>query len=250
MVVNAAAAIAVAGVVGVDLPAALDALATATVSGMRMEVTTAPSGATIVNDAYNANPTSMHAALAALAAMDADRRVAVLGLMGEIDDPGPAHREVARRAADLGLELIVVGTDLYGVEPSDDPVGAWARRPRRRRPREGQSLRRPRAGGRRTAQSRRDAFVGVNGSPPSSTDRNADSGSRRRSTHQARNSANAAPKPSTARAPIHSITTPNRRLPIGTVPPNTMNHSGITVARSVFFMFSWNVVVIAVAVMK
>jgi UDP-N-acetylmuramoyl-tripeptide--D-alanyl-D-alanine ligase len=124
MVTNAAAAIAVAGVVGVDLPAALDALATATVSGMRMEVTTAPSGATIVNDAYNANPTSMHAALAALAAMDADRRVAVLGLMGEIDDPGPAHRDVALRAADLGLELIVVGTDLYGIEPNDDPIGA------------------------------------------------------------------------------------------------------------------------------
>jgi UDP-N-acetylmuramoyl-tripeptide--D-alanyl-D-alanine ligase len=94
------------------------------VSGMRMEVTTAPSGATIVNDAYNANPTSMHAALAALAAMDADRRIAVLGLMGEIDDPGPAHREVARRAAELGLDVVVVGTDLYGVEPSDDPVGA------------------------------------------------------------------------------------------------------------------------------
>jgi UDP-N-acetylmuramoyl-tripeptide--D-alanyl-D-alanine ligase len=124
MVVNAAAAIAVAGVVGVDLEAALAALAAATVSGMRMEVTTAPSGATIVNDAYNANPTSMHAALAALAAMDADRRVAVLGLMGEIDDPGPAHREVARRAAELGLDVVVVGTDLYGVEPSDDPVGA------------------------------------------------------------------------------------------------------------------------------
>jgi UDP-N-acetylmuramoyl-tripeptide--D-alanyl-D-alanine ligase len=123
MVVNAAAAIAVAGVVGVDLEAALAALATATVSGMRMEVTTAPSGATIVNDAYNANPTSMHAALAALAAMDADRRVAVLGLMGEIDDPGPAHREVALRAAELGLELIVVGTDLYGIEPDDDPIG-------------------------------------------------------------------------------------------------------------------------------
>jgi UDP-N-acetylmuramoyl-tripeptide--D-alanyl-D-alanine ligase len=124
MVVNAAAAIAVAGVVGVDLEAALAALATATVSGMRMEVITAPSGATIVNDAYNANPTSMHAALAALAAMDADRRVAVLGLMGEIDDPGPAHREVARRAAELGLDVVVVGTDLYGIEPSDDPVGA------------------------------------------------------------------------------------------------------------------------------
>jgi UDP-N-acetylmuramoyl-tripeptide--D-alanyl-D-alanine ligase len=124
MVTNAAAAVAVAGVVGVDLPSALDALATATVSGMRMEVTTASSGATIVNDAYNANPTSMHAALAALAAMDADRRIAVLGLMGEIDDPGPAHREVARRATELGLELVVVGTDLYGIEPTNDTAGS------------------------------------------------------------------------------------------------------------------------------
>jgi UDP-N-acetylmuramoyl-tripeptide--D-alanyl-D-alanine ligase len=43
--------------------------------------------------------------------------------MGEIDDPGPAHREVALRAAELGLELIVVGTDLYGIEPDDDPIG-------------------------------------------------------------------------------------------------------------------------------
>jgi UDP-N-acetylmuramoyl-tripeptide--D-alanyl-D-alanine ligase len=91
---------------------------------MRMEVTTAPSGATIVNDAYNANPTSMLAALDALAAMDARRRVAVLGLMGEIDDPEPAHREIARRATGLGIELVVVGTGLYGVEPQDDPVGS------------------------------------------------------------------------------------------------------------------------------
>ena len=74
------------GSVGVDLAAALEALATATVSGMRMEVTTAPGGATIVNDAYNANPTSMTAALDALAAIDAERRIAVLGLMAEIED--------------------------------------------------------------------------------------------------------------------------------------------------------------------
>ncbi len=97
---------------------------------------------------------------------------------------------------------------------------------------------------------RRVAFTGVNGSPPSASARNADCGRRRRSSHHARNSANTAPNPSTARTPIHSITTPKIRLPIGTVPPNTMNHSGITVARSVFFMFSCSVVVIAVAVMK
>jgi UDP-N-acetylmuramoyl-tripeptide--D-alanyl-D-alanine ligase len=124
MVTNAAAAIAVAGVVGVDLEAALGALATAPVSGMRMEVSTSASGATIVNDAYNANPTSMLAALEALAAMDAGRRVAVLGLMGEIDDPEPAHRAVAKRAIALGLDVIVVGTDLYGLDPVDDPLAA------------------------------------------------------------------------------------------------------------------------------
>ena len=124
MVTNAAAAIAVSGVVGVDLAAALEALATATVSGMRMEVTIAPGGATIVNDAYNANPTSMTAALDALAAMDAERRIAVLGLMAEIEDPEPAHREIARHADDLGVELVAVGTDLYGVEPTDDVAAA------------------------------------------------------------------------------------------------------------------------------
>jgi UDP-N-acetylmuramoyl-tripeptide--D-alanyl-D-alanine ligase len=124
MVTNAAAAIAVAGVVGVDLAAALDALSTATLSGMRMELMTASTGATVVNDSYNANPTSMRAALDALAAMDARRRVAVLGLMGEIDDPAPAHREIAAHAADLGLELIVVGTDLYGMQPVADPTAA------------------------------------------------------------------------------------------------------------------------------
>ncbi len=98
----------------------------ATVSGMRMELSTAPSGATIVNDAYNANPTSMRAALESLAAMRADRRVAVLGLMAEIDDPEPAHREIAAFARSLGLELIAVGTDLYGIEPIDDPEAAVA----------------------------------------------------------------------------------------------------------------------------
>jgi UDP-N-acetylmuramoyl-tripeptide--D-alanyl-D-alanine ligase len=122
MVTNAAAALGVAGVVGVDLDAAAGALAGATVSGMRMELSTARSGATIVNDAYNANPTSMRSALEALAAMHADRRVAVVGLMAEIDDPAPAHREIAALADELGIELVPVGTPLYGVDPVDDPI--------------------------------------------------------------------------------------------------------------------------------
>lgn len=124
MAMNAAAAIAVAGSMGVDLDAAVAALAEAGVSGMRMEVTRLSSGALVINDAYNANPTSMAAALDAIVAMDASRRFAVLGLMGELDDPGEGHRDVARRAEALGVELVATGTDLYGVRPTDDPIGA------------------------------------------------------------------------------------------------------------------------------
>ncbi len=97
--------------------------ATATVSAMRMQVTMLPTGATIINDAYNANPTSMAAALDALAAMQATRRIAVLGLMAELDDPVVAHREIAALVAKAGIELIAVGTDRYGVAPSADPIG-------------------------------------------------------------------------------------------------------------------------------
>ena len=124
MVSNALAALAVAGTVGVDLDAAATALADVSVSGMRMEVLVTSSGATIVNDAYNANPTSMAAALDALAAIHAERRIAVLGLMAEIEDPEQAHRAIAMHAEDLGVELIAVGTDLYGIEPVDDVPSA------------------------------------------------------------------------------------------------------------------------------
>jgi UDP-N-acetylmuramoyl-tripeptide--D-alanyl-D-alanine ligase len=42
--------------------------------------------------------------------------------MAELDDPAAAHAGVARYASDLGIEIIAVGTDAYGVEPVDDPV--------------------------------------------------------------------------------------------------------------------------------
>jgi len=124
MASNAAAAIAVAGALGVDLDAAVRKLADAGVSGMRMEVVELDSGAVVINDAYNANPTSMRAALDAVAAMSADRRYVVLGLMGELDDPAAGHHEVAQHAVKCGVDLIAVGTDLYGIRPTDDPVAA------------------------------------------------------------------------------------------------------------------------------
>jgi UDP-N-acetylmuramoyl-tripeptide--D-alanyl-D-alanine ligase len=124
MAANAAAALAVVGVVEGSIDAAVAALTTATVSGGRMEVARAAGGAVIVNDAYNANPDSMRAALTALARMRATRRIAVLGVMAELDDPAGGHLAVAACARELGVELIVTGTDLYGVPPVDDPIAA------------------------------------------------------------------------------------------------------------------------------
>lgn len=123
MAMNAAAAVAVAGSLGVDLADAIAAVSSARVSGMRMEMTELTSGAVVINDAYNANPTSMAAALDALVAMDAKRRFAILGLMGELDDPGQGHRDVARLAETHGIQLVATGTELYGVRPTDDPLG-------------------------------------------------------------------------------------------------------------------------------
>jgi UDP-N-acetylmuramoyl-tripeptide--D-alanyl-D-alanine ligase len=124
MAANALAAIAVGGVLGVPLDAIAEGLATAELSAMRMELVDVPGGGIVINDAYNANPTSMRAALDSLAAMTAQRRVAVLGAMGELDDPAVGHREVAEHARQLGVELVAVGTDLYGIAPVDDPVAA------------------------------------------------------------------------------------------------------------------------------
>jgi UDP-N-acetylmuramoyl-tripeptide--D-alanyl-D-alanine ligase len=122
MVANAAAALAVTGAVGADVVAGAAALAEAGLSAMRMEIVRAPNGATVLNDAYNANPTSMRAALEALAALPATRRVAVLGVMAEISDAPEAHAAVAEHARALGIELVAVGTDLYGIARSADPI--------------------------------------------------------------------------------------------------------------------------------
>jgi UDP-N-acetylmuramoyl-tripeptide--D-alanyl-D-alanine ligase len=118
MASNAAAALAVAGVVEGSIDAAVAALESARLTGRRMEVTVAPSGAVIVNDAYNANPDSMRAALDAIVAMTGTRRVAVLGEMAELSDPEAGHAQVAADAADRGIELVPIGTSLYGVAPA------------------------------------------------------------------------------------------------------------------------------------
>lgn len=124
MAANAAAALAVAGTVGVDLVDAADALSTATLSTGRMQVVVVAAGGIVIDDAYNANPASMTAALDALAGIEAEQRIAVLGVMAELDDPVTAHHEIAARVAELDVHLVAVGTDRYGIEPieRDDVV--------------------------------------------------------------------------------------------------------------------------------
>lgn len=122
MASNAAAALAIAGAVGADLAAAAAALEGAGLSPMRMQLVRTASGGTIVEDCYNANPTSMRAALAALADLPATRRRALLGLMAEITDSPAEHRAIRAEAERLGIEVIAYGTDLYGIEPVEDPV--------------------------------------------------------------------------------------------------------------------------------
>ncbi|MEY4606440.1 MAG: UDP-N-acetylmuramoyl-tripeptide--D-alanyl-D-alanine ligase [Actinomycetota bacterium] len=120
MALNAAAALAVAGVIGVDLVEAATALSDVAPGEMRMNVRRAGSGAVVLDDSYNANPTSMRAALDALVALPATRRIAVVGVMAEIADAEREHRQVAAYAAERGVVVMPVGTDLYGISPVVD----------------------------------------------------------------------------------------------------------------------------------
>lgn len=117
-VANALCAAAVAlecGATGEQVAAALTQAGP--VSAHRMAVTTRADGVTVINDAYNANPDSMRAGLAALSWManrpDGRRRSwAVLGEMAELgDDAISEHDRVGRLAVRLDVSrLVVVGT--------------------------------------------------------------------------------------------------------------------------------------------
>lgn len=120
---NALAAAAVAHELGMSAEEIATALSEAgSLSRWRMEVTERPDGVTIVNDAYNANPESMRAALRALAAMGRGRRTwAVLGKMAEARGRGarrarrgrtarrPAQCRQARRGRGQGSVLAATG---------------------------------------------------------------------------------------------------------------------------------------------
>jgi UDP-N-acetylmuramoyl-tripeptide--D-alanyl-D-alanine ligase len=122
-VANAAFALAALDTLGLPHPAGVDV----DFARWRGDEAELPGGGLLINDAYNANPVSMRAALAYLAERaGARRRVAILGEMAELGRTGPAyHREVGEAAAELGVdELLAVGELSRGYLESGVP-GRW-----------------------------------------------------------------------------------------------------------------------------
>jgi UDP-N-acetylmuramoyl-tripeptide--D-alanyl-D-alanine ligase len=105
---NALAAIAVGVALEAPLAEMADRAASIGFSRFRGERLELGEGIVLVNDCYNANPVSMRAALDHLASLDAGRRVAVLGEMGELGESASAyHREVGEHARAHGVDLLV-----------------------------------------------------------------------------------------------------------------------------------------------
>ncbi|MCB0914747.1 MAG: UDP-N-acetylmuramoyl-tripeptide--D-alanyl-D-alanine ligase [Actinobacteria bacterium] len=131
MAANAAAAAAVALGVGMSLPAVADALTAARPqSRWRMEIATTSTGVTVVNDAYNANPESVRAALKALVAMGrarGGRTWAVLGEMLELGEESlTAHDEIGRLAVRLDINrLVVIGEGARPMHLGAAQEGSW-----------------------------------------------------------------------------------------------------------------------------
>ena len=135
---NALAVVAAALECGLRLTDVTAALATAVpASRWRMEVTERPDGVTVVNDAYNANPDSMRAALKALVAMGSGhgrdgatpprRTWAVLGSMLELgEDSMTEHDAIGRLAVRLNISrLVVVGDTARPMASGAQHEGSW-----------------------------------------------------------------------------------------------------------------------------
>ena len=108
---NALTALTAYDALGLPLDRLAESAAGVRISPWRGEELALPGGGFVVNDAYNANPTSMEAALRHLAERGAGRRLlAILGGMAELGEHADRHhREIAELAAELEIEVIAVG---------------------------------------------------------------------------------------------------------------------------------------------
>jgi UDP-N-acetylmuramoyl-tripeptide--D-alanyl-D-alanine ligase len=129
-VMNALATLAVARELGLDLDTAITALETVPrAERWRMEVLTRSDGIVVINDAYNASPDSMSAALKTLAQViePGQRSIAVLGEMtalGEYSDE--EHDRIGRLVVRLNIQkLIVVGHGARHIHNAAGLEGSW-----------------------------------------------------------------------------------------------------------------------------
>jgi UDP-N-acetylmuramoyl-tripeptide--D-alanyl-D-alanine ligase len=126
---NALAAITAARAVGVPISRSAEALGTMErAERWRMEVLQAPEGWTVINDAYNASPDSMAAALKTLAQVGGEGRTfAVLGQMAELGDHAvDEHDRIGRLVVRLGIhQLVVVGQEARTLHKGAELEGSW-----------------------------------------------------------------------------------------------------------------------------
>jgi UDP-N-acetylmuramoyl-tripeptide--D-alanyl-D-alanine ligase len=121
---NALCALATAHALGLEIPRRLEVEFTE----WRNQELPLPGGGVLLNDAWNANPVSVRAALEHLCELAAGRRtVAVVGEMAELGAYGEeGHREVAQALSELGIDVVIAvgsGARVYGgtwVETADE----------------------------------------------------------------------------------------------------------------------------------
>ncbi|NBW73088.1 MAG: UDP-N-acetylmuramoyl-tripeptide--D-alanyl-D-alanine ligase [Microbacteriaceae bacterium] len=130
-VYNALASLSVAGVLGLDLTKSIQAIEAMTLAERwRMQLGTAASGLTVINDAYNASPDSMKAALVTLAELgkqSGKRTVAVLGEMAELGEfSAQEHDAIGRLVVRLNIsQLVVVGQGAKLIHMAAGLEGSW-----------------------------------------------------------------------------------------------------------------------------
>ena len=123
---NALAAVAAGVALGASLAEMADRAPDIGFSRLRGQRLRLGDGIVLVNDCYNANPVSMRAALDHLATLEAERRIAVLGLMGELGPEAPRyHREVGEHARAAGIDTVIgVGEEGRDYGPDELVAGA------------------------------------------------------------------------------------------------------------------------------
>jgi UDP-N-acetylmuramoyl-tripeptide--D-alanyl-D-alanine ligase len=123
LALNALAALHAYAALGLPLERAAEGVAGIRLSPWRGEEIELEGGGFVVNDAYNANPDSMRAALEHLAERAGDRRrIAILGEMAELGSFAEGHhREIGGLAAGLGIQIVGIGEPARAYEPV-----AWA----------------------------------------------------------------------------------------------------------------------------